>query len=110
MTLHLINCLALPIRTDAEVGGRHRPPPYMLLDLLTTLVLTLATPRVPDPSGKPAAGLRGWFDGLPTLTRIVIVQALIENTVRQRMIAAMKQLDPDYTDWMVTVTYRIPAP
>lgn len=32
--------------------------------------------------------------------------ALIETTFRQRVIAAMKALDPNYADWMVTVTYR----
>jgi moderate conductance mechanosensitive channel len=34
-------------------------------------------------------------------------QSLIENAVRQRVIAAMKALDPAFADWMVTVTYRI---
>jgi small conductance mechanosensitive channel len=31
---------------------------------------------------------------------------LIENTFRQRVIDALKQLDPNYADWMVVVTYR----
>jgi moderate conductance mechanosensitive channel len=34
-------------------------------------------------------------------------QALIENALRQRAIAAMRSLDPAFADWMVTVTYRI---
>jgi hypothetical protein len=32
--------------------------------------------------------------------------SLIENTFRQRIISALKQFDPNYTDWMVPVTYR----
>lgn len=32
---------------------------------------------------------------------------LIENTFKQRVIALMKKLYPDYGDWMVTVTYRV---
>jgi len=31
---------------------------------------------------------------------------LIESTFRQRVIEALKQLDPNYSDWMVVVTYR----
>jgi len=31
---------------------------------------------------------------------------LIENTVRQRILAAMREIDPGFEDWMVTVTYR----
>jgi len=33
-------------------------------------------------------------------------QSLIENALRQRTIAAMKELEPAFADWMVTVTYR----
>jgi small-conductance mechanosensitive channel len=32
--------------------------------------------------------------------------ALIETVFRQRIIAALKQFDPNYADWMVPVTYR----
>jgi moderate conductance mechanosensitive channel len=32
--------------------------------------------------------------------------ALIEVTFRQQIIAAMKKFDPNYAEWMVTVTYR----
>ena len=32
--------------------------------------------------------------------------ALIETIFRQRIIAALKQFDPNYADWMVPVTYR----
>ncbi|HEY8469470.1 MAG TPA: mechanosensitive ion channel domain-containing protein [Longimicrobiales bacterium] len=32
--------------------------------------------------------------------------ALIEDTFRQRVIHALRELDPGYADWMVTVTYR----
>jgi small conductance mechanosensitive channel len=32
--------------------------------------------------------------------------ALIENPFKQRVLAAMKGLDPNYADWMITVTYR----
>jgi small conductance mechanosensitive channel len=31
---------------------------------------------------------------------------LIENSFRQRLVDALKQLDPGYADWMVVVTYR----
>jgi len=33
--------------------------------------------------------------------------SLIETVFRQRILAAMKELDPDYQDWMVNVTYRV---
>jgi moderate conductance mechanosensitive channel len=33
-------------------------------------------------------------------------QSLVETALRQRTIAAMKELDPAFADWMVTVTYR----
>lgn len=32
--------------------------------------------------------------------------ALIETTFRARVVSAMKAVDPNYTDWMVPVTYR----
>ena len=32
---------------------------------------------------------------------------LVETTFRQRVLAAMRELDPDYQDWMVSVTYRV---
>lgn len=32
--------------------------------------------------------------------------ALIETSFRQRLLTTLKQLDPNYADWMVTVTYR----
>ena len=32
---------------------------------------------------------------------------LVETVFRQRVLAAMKELDPDYADWMVSVTYRV---
>ena len=31
---------------------------------------------------------------------------LIEGPFRQRVIHALRKLDPDYADWMVSVTYR----
>ncbi len=33
--------------------------------------------------------------------------ALIEQTFRQRVLAAMRALDPAYADWMVSVVYRV---
>ena len=33
--------------------------------------------------------------------------ALIETAFKQRVIAAMKQIYPEYADWMVIVTYRV---
>jgi small conductance mechanosensitive channel len=32
--------------------------------------------------------------------------ALIENTFKQRVVEALKQIDPNYADWMVVITYR----
>jgi moderate conductance mechanosensitive channel len=34
---------------------------------------------------------------------------LIETTFRQRVVLALKHFDPNYADWMVTITYRIPV-
>lgn len=39
--------------------------------------------------------------------------ALVETTFRQRVLARLKELDPGYADWMVTVSYRagsVPSP
>ena len=33
---------------------------------------------------------------------------LIEKAVRQQIVNCMKAFDPNYSDWMVTVTYRAP--
>jgi moderate conductance mechanosensitive channel len=33
--------------------------------------------------------------------------AFIETALRQRLLAALRRLDPDYADWMITVTYRV---
>jgi moderate conductance mechanosensitive channel len=33
--------------------------------------------------------------------------AFVENTFRQRALAALRGLDPDYADWMLTVAYRV---
>ncbi|MBT8395723.1 MAG: mechanosensitive ion channel [Gemmatimonadetes bacterium] len=33
--------------------------------------------------------------------------ALVENLFRQRILAAVRELEPDYQDWMVSVTYRV---
>ena len=35
---------------------------------------------------------------------------LIETTFRQQVVNAMKTIDPNYADWMVTVTYRAMTP
>lgn len=35
--------------------------------------------------------------------------ALIENTFRQRVVSALKTIDPNYADWQVPVTYRAMA-
>jgi small conductance mechanosensitive channel len=32
---------------------------------------------------------------------------IIETTFKQRVVAAMKKINPDFTDWMVTVTYKV---
>lgn len=37
-------------------------------------------------------------------------QGLLEGALRQRVLAAMRELVPDYPDWMVTFTYRIQSP
>lgn len=36
--------------------------------------------------------------------------AYIETAFRQRCLAALRQLDPDYADWMLTIAYRVTAP
>jgi small-conductance mechanosensitive channel len=36
--------------------------------------------------------------------------ALIETTFRQRVVEALKALEPNYADWMVVVTYRALSP
>ncbi|CAN5797743.1 hypothetical protein BH23GEM9_BH23GEM9_16160 [soil metagenome] len=33
--------------------------------------------------------------------------AFIENAMRQRLLATLRSLDPDYADWMLTITYRV---
>jgi small conductance mechanosensitive channel len=33
--------------------------------------------------------------------------AIVENVFKQRVVDLMKKQDPDYSDWMVTVTYRV---
>jgi small conductance mechanosensitive channel len=33
--------------------------------------------------------------------------ALVEDIFRQRVLAAMRELDPEYPEWMVSVTYRV---
>jgi moderate conductance mechanosensitive channel len=35
--------------------------------------------------------------------------AFIETAVRQRLIAALRRLDPDYADWMLAISYRVAA-
>ncbi len=37
-------------------------------------------------------------------------QALMEGPLRQRAVARMKEMEPEYPDWKVTVTYRAYAP
>ena len=32
---------------------------------------------------------------------------IIETGFKQRVVAALKKRNPDYTEWMVTVTYRV---
>jgi hypothetical protein len=39
----------------------------------------------------------------PSLT----IGKAIEKIFKQRVIDAMKKLDPNYADWMVTVTYLV---
>jgi moderate conductance mechanosensitive channel len=63
--------------------------------------------------GEPRihAAQRAGEEGWPYLrTRFRIwpgQQALIETAVRQRVLAAMRELEPAFADWMVTVTYRM---
>jgi small-conductance mechanosensitive channel len=65
--------------------------------------IVLAEPEI---LGVRAAGPGGW-----RFVRVVFrlwpgQGALIEGTFRQRVIHALRELDPGYADWMVTVTYR----
>jgi len=57
----------------------------------------------------------GPFDAAPGDWRFIRVKfrvwpgqgALIENAFRQRALAALRQLDEEYVDWMLTITYRV---
>jgi moderate conductance mechanosensitive channel len=57
----------------------------------------------------------GPFDAAPGDWRYLRVKfrvwpgqgAFIENAFRQRVLAALRRLDPEYADWMLTVTYRV---
>lgn len=57
----------------------------------------------------------GPFDAAPGDWRFIRVKfrvwpgqgALIENAFRQRALAALRQLDEEYADWMLTITYRV---
>ncbi|MGH7449344.1 MAG: mechanosensitive ion channel family protein [Longimicrobiales bacterium] len=57
----------------------------------------------------------GPFDAAPGDWRFIRVKfrvwpgqgAFVENAFRQRTLAALKQLDAEYADWMLTVTYRV---
>ncbi|HWV57737.1 MAG TPA: hypothetical protein VNZ57_09825, partial [Longimicrobiales bacterium] len=69
--------------------------------------LIVAEPRV-HPVGR--AGEDGWRYIRVRFRIWPGQQSVIENAVRQRAIAAMRELDPAYADWMVTVTYRIAEP
>lgn len=57
----------------------------------------------------------GPFDAAPGDWRFIRVKfrvwpgqgALIENAFRQRALASLRQLDEEYADWMLTITYRV---
>ena len=61
----------------------------------------------PEVLGPFAAGAGGW--------RFIRVKfrlwpgqgAFVENAFRQRTLAALRQMDAEYADWMLTVTYRV---
>lgn len=63
----------------------------------------------PENQGVREAGPGGW-SYLRLKVRIWPGQgALVETTLRQRVLATMRGLSPDYPDWMVVVTYRSQA-
>ena len=65
--------------------------------------------------GGPGAGAPGGAPGPVPAWRFVRLklrlwpgqQALVETTLRQRIVAHMKTVDEKYADWMVPVTYRV---
>lgn len=60
----------------------------------------------PEILGVRRAGKNGWRY-LRVKFRVWPGQgALIEGPFRQRVIHALRKLDPDYADWMVSITYR----
>lgn len=61
----------------------------------------------PEPMGVHEAAPGGWRY-LRVKFRLWPGQGgLIETTFRQRVLSAMRELDPSFQDWMVTVTYRV---
>ncbi|HEV2694664.1 MAG TPA: mechanosensitive ion channel domain-containing protein [Verrucomicrobiae bacterium] len=59
----------------------------------------------PELSNIQTASPGGW-NYLRIQFRIWPGQTLIETAFRPQMVSAMKQLDPNYADWMIAVTYR----
>ncbi len=60
----------------------------------------------PEIGGIEAADPAGWNFMRVKFTIWPGQGSLIETTFRQQIVTAMKTFDPDYADWMVTVTYR----
>lgn len=61
-----------------------------------------------EPQMEEIASLPGGWNFLRVQFKLWPGQgALIETTFRQQIVNAMKAFDPDYTDWMMPVTYRI---
>jgi len=87
--------------SDAEAVAAVEPLAKGMYRQFRGIVLT-----EPEILGVRKAGAGGW--------RYVRIKfrvwpgqgALIEGPFRQRVIHALRKLDPDYADWMVSVTYR----
>lgn len=87
--------------TGETVREAVRPIAQGLRDQHGEIILT-----APEIMGVREAESGGW-SYLRVKFRIWPGQnAVIESNFRQRVLAAMRDLDEDYADWMVTVTYR----
>jgi moderate conductance mechanosensitive channel len=61
----------------------------------------------PEVEGPLPAQPGGWRFGRVKLRIWPGQGGFIETALRQRMLAALRRLDPDYADWMLTISYRV---
>jgi moderate conductance mechanosensitive channel len=127
LTNFLGQTVYIPNRNIGLIGRYRRGSISAYVDV--QLTDGAADRAVLDTVGRIARGLRaqqpaillaepevlGPFAAEPGDWRFVRVRFLIwpgqgqfiETAFRARLLAALKRLDPDYADWMVTVTYRV---